>query len=351
MRLAFWRVDLGGRGPGLALRDILGRDPAPVAKARLIAHVAPDVLVLSGVDHDHADVTLNAFRDLIAAQGHVMAHTFAFASNAGLRTGLDMTGDGRTAGPDDTQGYGDFSGQKGLAILSRHPILRDHSRDFSDFLWRDLPASLSPYRPEGSMPDPARHALQRLSSTGHWDVALKMPDHRLLHLLVYQAGPPVFGGRNDRNLHRNHDETAFWSHFLDGALPMPPPDAPFVLMGGSNLDPFDGDGMHDAMRNLLAHPAIQDPQPASKGAAHAARSDADDRHIGPHAHDTVHWPQVPGPGNLRVSYILPARGVSVTNSGVFWPLPDMSEAALLGDPDNPPTRHRLVWMDIDADNL
>ncbi|MDD7971925.1 endonuclease/exonuclease/phosphatase family protein [Roseinatronobacter alkalisoli] len=333
------------------MRDILENAPAPVAKAQLIAHVAPDVLVLSGLDHDHDGVALAAFRDLIASYGHVMAHVFAFPSNAGLRTGLDMTGDGRAWGPDDTQGYGDFAGQKALAILSRFPILPEKSRDFSEFLWRDLPESLSPYAPGGSMPDPVRHGLQRLSSTGHWDVALDLPDRRHLHLLVYQAGPPVFGGRSNRNLHRNHDETAFWRHFLDGALPMPPPDAPFVLMGGSNLDPFDGDGLHDAMRGLLAHPAVQDPQPASDGARHAAQAGASSAHQGPHVHDTVDWPQVPGPGNLRVSYILPARSLKVTGAGVLWPLPGTPESTLLGDPDDPPTRHRLVWVDIDANGI
>lgn len=351
LRLAFWRVDLGGRGPGLALRDVLDTAPAPAAKAQLIAHVAPDVLVLSGLDHDHGDVTLRAFRDLIASHGHMMTHVFAFPSNAGVRTGLDMTGDGRSAGPDDTQGYGEFAGQKALAILSRFPVLPDHSRDFSEFLWRDLPENLSPYGDTGDMPDPARNALQRLSSTGHWDVALEIPDRRRLHMLVYQAGPPVFGGASDRNLHRNHDETAFWTHFLDGALPMPPPDAPFALLGGSNLDPLDGDGLQQAMQDLLAHPAVQDPRPASDGAVHAAQSDISRDHQGPHAQDTVYWPQVPGPGNLRVSYILPARGVRVTASGVFWPVPDAPEAALLGNPDAPPTRHRLVWVDIDPNSL
>ncbi|MGP9791265.1 endonuclease/exonuclease/phosphatase family protein [Roseinatronobacter sp. NSM] len=325
--------------------------PAPVTKAKLIAHVAPDVLVLSGLDHDHGDVTLRAFRDLIAAQGHMMAHVFAFPTNAGVRTGLDMTGDGRSAGPDDTQGYGDFAGQKALAILSRFPILPDHSRDFSGFLWRDLPDSLSPYADSGAMPDPVRNALQRLSSTGHWDVAVALPEQRRLHILAYQAGPPVFGGSSDRNLHRNHDETAFWTHFLDGTLPMLPPDAPFVVMGGSNLDPFDGDGMHGAMQDLLAHPAVQDPRPGSEGAVRAAQFGISRDHQGPHAHDTVDWPQVPGPGNLRVSYILPARGLRITASGVFWPVPDAPEAALLGPPDAPPTRHRLVWVDLDMDSL
>lgn len=307
----------------------------------------PDVIVLSGVDHDHDNATLRAFRDLIASYGHELPHAFAFPSNAGVRTGLDMTGDGHVAGPDDTQGYGYFAGQKALGILSRFPILPAQSRDFSGFLWRDLPDTLSPYRAAGSMPDPARDAIQRLSSTGHWDVALDIPKRGSLHLLVYQAGPPVFGGRNDRNLNRNHDETAFWHHFLDGALPMAPPARPFVLLGGSNLDPFDGDGLHDAMRALLAHPAIQDPQPASDGASAAG----DSGHRGPDALDTVHWPQVPGPGNLRVSYVLPSSGLRVTGAGVFWPAPDAPESGLLGNSDDPPTRHRLVWVDIDPENL
>lgn len=309
--------------------------------AALIAHVAPDILVLSGLDHDHDLAALQVLRGLIAGKGHYFPHLFAFASNAGLRTCLDMTGDGRSDTADDTQGYGAFRGARALAILSRYPFDAGNARDFSGFLWRDLPQARLPDMP------PEALAIQRLSSTGHWDVPVIVGPETRLHLMVYQAGPPVFGGPGNRNLLRNHDETAFWLRFLEGALPMAPPEAPFVLLGGSNLDPEDGDGMQEAMRALLAHPALQDPRPASEGGMRAA----DTGHRGPPEHDTVHWPQQSGPGNLRVSYILPSREVQVSAAGVFWPAPESPEAHLLGDAEAPPTRHRLVWVDLVRDSL
>lgn len=342
----FWRIDLGATGPGLALRDTLAGHDKPDRAARIIAHLAPDILVLSGLDHDHGGAARQALAALIAQHGHDLPHGFAYPSNAGIRTGLDMTGDGDDNSADDTQGYGLFPGQKSLAVLARFAVDEARSRDFSGFLWRDLPDSLSPYRPGGALADPTRDGLQRLSSTGHWDTALTLPDGARLHLLIWQAGPPIFGGDSPRNLYRNHDETAFWLQFLDGNLPMPPPDAPFVLIGGSNLDPHDGDGMGQVMQALLDHPALQDPSPASAGAELAAEADHSRSHRGPHRLDTVHWPQIPGPGNLRVSYILPARDLTVRDAGVFWPLPDTPEAALLGSPDDPPSRHRPVWVDI-----
>ncbi len=343
LRLVFWRIDLGARGPGYALQEVLRQGQSATAKSRVLAHLEPDILVLSGLDFDHDLHLLRAIRDMITDHGHEMRFSFAFASNAGLRTGLDMTGDGRNDTPDDTQGYGRYAGERALAILSRFPIDQPNARDFSGFLWKDLPgAQLPTLAPEA-------RAIQRLSSTGHWDVPVILGPDKRLHLLIYQAGPPVFGTDGVKNLLRNHDETAFWSAFLDRRLPMPPPEAPIVVIGGSNLDPHDGDGRHDAMRTLLAHPALQDPMPASKGAALAATDPASAAHDGPHALDTVHWPD--RPGNLRVSYILPAAELEIIRSGVFWPGPDTADAALLHPKDDLRTPHYPVWVDIDRGSV
>ncbi len=346
LRVMFWRIDLQAQGPGLALRDILARAPRPTLAAQVTAHIRPDILVLSGLDYDHGLVTLTALRDLIAEQGPRFDHIHAFPANAGQRTGLDLNGDGRRDTPDDAQGYGSFTGQKGMAVLSRLPIDTATSRDFSGFLWADLPDTQSPHAPTGPMADEEVNAVQRLSSTGHWDIVV-VTDHGPLHLLVWQSGPPAFGGAGPRNAARNHDETAFWTAFLDGRLPMTPPAAPFVLAGGSNLDPFDGDGQGGAMQTLLAHPLVQDPAPASIGASiAAARDPRSAAHSGPHALDTVNWPQERGPGNLRVSYVLPSSDLVVLGAGVFWPAPDDPLAALLGSDGTTPSRHRPVWVDI-----
>ncbi len=313
--------------------------------AKLIAHKAPDILVLSGLDHDHALVALHAFRDLIAEQGHDFRYLYAKPPNSGLLTGLAPAEPSRPTHPDDPHGYGHFRGAGGLALLSRVTIVDADAQDFATFLWQDLPDAQLPQMTAQRQP------VQRLSSTGHWNVPLDLDTGARLHLLIYQAGPPVFGPAGGWNRARNHDETAFWLAYLDHRLPMPPPEAPVVVIGGSNLDPFDGDGQHDAMRALITHPRLQDPQPESRGAVEAAWTARDQAHLGPAAQDTVHWPQDPGPGNLRVSYILPDASLTVIRSGVFWPGSDSPDATLLGDPDDPPTRHRLVWVDLDVSGL
>ncbi|MBB4209120.1 endonuclease/exonuclease/phosphatase family protein [Roseinatronobacter bogoriensis] len=343
LRLVFWRIDLGARGPGYALRDIRAGADLPALKGDIIARLAPDVLVLSGLDYDHGLVTLRAFGTMIAQRGPALPHAFAFPSNAGLRMGRDMNGDGRDDGPDDTQGYGHFSGQRALAVLSRYPVGSQSARDFSDFLWQDLPDALLPAL------DPAVLQVQRLSSTGHWDIPIQISPSQRLHLLIYQAGPPVFGGQSRRNLYRNHDETAFWLALLEGRLPMSPPDGPFVLIGGSNLDPYDGDGLHGVMRALLQSPLLQDPQPQSAGALQAAQDDFSAAHLGPHELDTVHWPRAPG--NLRVSYILPEAGIDVLSSGVLWPAADGDDAELAAALAAQGISHRPVWLDIDLRSI
>lgn len=342
LRIATFNVDLTRRGPGLLLRDLQRGDAQADALAALIAHVAPDVLLLTKFDHDHDMVALGAFSRMLALHDHPMEHRLALRPNTGWRTGRDMTGDGRSTTPDDTQGYGAFAGVAGMALLSRLPIVHDQVRDFSAFLWRDLPDAQLPRTDRGLFPDPEVFDLQRLSSVGHWDVPVLLPGGQHLRLLAFHAGPPVFGGRHDRNLNRNHDEVMFWVHYLDGALPFAPPDRAFVVLGDANLDPQDGDGRHAAIRALLAHPGLQDPRPASSGAAaHPGGPRRGDRR-----HDTVAWARDPGPGALRVDYVLPSADLTVRGAGVFWPLPGAPEHALLAPDGVEPTRHRLVWVDV-----
>lgn len=342
LRVATWNAALGRRGPGLLLRDILGgEDPQIAAAVAVIAAADADVLLLTAVDWDHDLVALAALADRLEAAGSPYPHRFAFRPNTGMQTGLDMDGDGRTGTADDAQGYGAFAGARGMALLSRLPVARDEARDFSAFLWRDLPGALLPERDGRPFPSHEVFAIQRLSTTGHWDVPLKLPDGGRLHVLAWHATPPLFGRVKGRNLRRNHDETRFWTLFLDGALPFAPPDAPFVLMGDANLDPWDGDGMGEAMQALLAHPALQDPAPRSAGAV-AAQGPLDADHRGDPALDTTHWDGPRLPGNLRVDYVLPSRTIEVLDAGVLWPLPD----APLAEAVATASRHRLVWVDI-----
>lgn len=320
IRVATFDTELQRRGPGLLLRDIQrGADPQVVAVIEVIAHTAPDILVLQGIDWDYDNQTLKALEARLAQAGQPYPHLFSARPNSGVETGLDMDGDGRLAEASDAQGYGVFTGQGGVAILSRFPILTDEIQDFSDLLWRDLPGALLPQHPDGSaFPSAEAQAMQRLSSTVHWVVPVAMPDGPPLTLLTFRATPPVFDGPEDRNGRRNHDEIAFWQHYLAGEFG-PAPTGRYVLAGNANLDPVAGQGRHDAIRSLLGGPLFQDPEPQGPVAAQ----------------DTVDWPRV---GRMRVDYVLPSPDLSVTGSGVYWPAPDQ--------PGWGASRHRLVWIDL-----
>ena len=290
-----------------------------LATRDLIAEIRPDILLLLRFDYDLEGRALAAFAAELDAAGHPMPHSFARRPNSGWATALDLDGDGRFGTPDDAQGFGRFAGEGGMAILSRLPIDEEAAQDHSSFLWRDLPGALIPQVDGAPFPSAQVFAVQRLSSTGHWQVPVVTGTGTRLTLLAWHAGPPVFGGPHARNRNRNHDETAFWLHLLNDDLPMAPPAPPFVLMGNANLDPASGDGLHRAMRDLLAHPGLQDPRPVGRrpGATAAGA-------------ETAYWPR--GPGALRVSYILPSAAMEVRDAGLIWP---SAEAT-----------HALVWVDV-----
>lgn len=181
--------------------------------------------------------------------------------------------------------------------------------------------------------------ILRLSSTGHWDVAVRTPDGPL-HVLAMHATPPVFDGPEDRNGLRNHDELRFWEKYLNGALAFETPEAPVVLLGHFNMDPVDGDGIRQGITDLLDHPRLQDPQPVSNiGTAKAEAQDgANARHRGDPGLDTADWRDDPGPGNLRVNYVLPDTRLTVLDAGLYW--------APQGENGLP--AHALVWVDVET---
>lgn len=312
------------------LRDIArGNDPQIDAVVQVIASLDADVLLLTGVDYDGGGAALQALQDRLASTNAAYPYRFAFAPNSGVQTGLDLNHDGQIGGPRDAQGYGRFAGAGAMAVLSRLPVAAAQARDFSAFLWADLPdAQLPP-----DLTTQAR-AVQRLSSTGHWDVPVLLPDGGSLHLLAFHATPPVFDGAEDRNGRRNHDETAFWLRYLAGELPYPPPDQPVIVLGDANLDAADGDGRDRALQALLHHPALQDPEP--RGTVH--RSDTDQR--GDPALDTARYD--PPVGGMRLDYILPDKRLGIIASGVMWPDTTDPLSAIL----QTASRHRPVWVDL-----
>lgn len=297
LRLAYWNTDLNRAGPGLLLRDILKGDISDVVTATdTINALNADILVLSGVDYDAGGQTLAA---LNATLNDPYPHLAALRPNTGIPTDLDLDGNGRRDEARDAQAFGRFPGEGGMAILSRLPIDHAQGVDHTALLWRDLPGNLMPALPAGAAD------VLRLSSNGHHDTALILPDGRVLHLLTWHATPPAFDGPEDRNGKRNHDETAFWLHLLNSPTAPPPP---FVLMGQANVDPAKGDGNPAAIRSLLADARVQDVLSG----------------------DTVDYG---GPlGALRVAYILPSAGLTVTASG---------HAAR---PEG--ARHHPIWVEI-----
>ncbi|RVT87371.1 endonuclease/exonuclease/phosphatase family protein [Rhodobacteraceae bacterium CCMM004] len=346
LRIATFTTELQARGPGLLLRDLLRRPPEGrvAAVVATVAAAAPDVLVLQGIDYDRGGAALAALADRLAEAGVRYPHRFALPPNAGAMTDHDLDGDGRTGTPRDAQGYGRFAGHGGMALLSRVPVDAGRAVDLSAVLWRDLPGGDMPGPGEGMSPKAA--AVQRLSSVGHWIVPLRRAGGPTFHLLTWHATPPVFDGPEDRNGRRNRDEAALWLRYLDGSLGPDPPAGPLILAGNANLDPADGEGRRDALAALLTHPRLTDPAPRSAGgtASAATQGGVNGTHRGDPAHDTADWSD-DGPGNLRVSYVLPSRDWRVVASGVLWPTDSAEAARVLGPLDSRP-RHRLVWVDL-----
>ncbi|MCX7558420.1 endonuclease/exonuclease/phosphatase family protein [Sulfitobacter sp. F26204] len=286
------------------LRDILaGTDAQINAVLAQITNARPDVIILQGIDYDMQNLALAAL-----AQEADYPHHFSAPPNAGRMTAYDMDGDGNTGGPGDAQSYGHFYGQGSMALLSKYPVLLHDVQDHSEMLWQNLPHALSPETDGLPYPSAKARAVQRLSSHGHWVIPIDHPTLGPVTILAYHAAPPVFDGPEDRNGKRNHDETAFWSHYLDGAFG-PSPEARFILMGGANLDPDRGEGRSIAMRNLLNDPRLQDPLPGQP---------------------TVTFAQT---GPMRVDYVLPSADWKVADAKVVMADPTAS-------------RHSLVWVDL-----
>ncbi len=331
LRIATYNTELARRGPGLLLQDILKGDEQVAAVVAVIEDADPDVILITDFDHDTEGHALAAFAALFGEGAYPF--TFAGPPNAGVVSGLDLDGNGRLGEARDSQGYGRFTGQGGMAVLSRLPL--GEVRDFSGFLWADLPGAIAPEVDGAPFPSAEAHAAQRLSSVAHWELPVETGAGPL-HLLAFYATTPVYDGPEDLNGRRNHDEIAFWLRLMDGDLPFPPPEGPVVVIGDANLDPADGDGRREAIRALLADPRLQDPEPSSPGGQAAANP----AHTGDPGLDTADWTD-PVPGNLRVDYVLPDAGLNVTGAGVIWPVDGPMAATV-----EAASRHRLVWVDI-----
>ncbi|HLS58312.1 MAG TPA: endonuclease/exonuclease/phosphatase family protein [Paracoccaceae bacterium] len=355
LRIAVYNAALSRDAPGLLLRDIHRQNPQTEAAAAMIRALDADILLITGFDQDLRNLALSAFvaRLREGKDGIDYPHVFSPPGNNGLASLIDLDGNGRRTGWGDGWGWGKFPGHSGMALVSRLPIDEDAARTFRLLPWEEFPGASLPEDAEGNpWPDAQARAAMRLSSRGHWDVPVILPDGSRLHLLAAYPTPPVFDGPEGRNLRRNHDEIDFWRQYLDGwaapddaGMRAAAPEAPVVVIGSLNADPADGDGLRVAVQRLLAHDRLQDPRPASAGGPAAAvrQGGVNDHHLGDPALDTADWRDEDGPGNLRVDYVLPDARLRVLAAGVVWPEPEepLAEAAETA------SAHRPVWVDLD----
>ncbi|WP_162801460.1 endonuclease/exonuclease/phosphatase family protein [Brachybacterium saurashtrense] len=362
LRVATYNVSLNRAQEGQLLTDLAtGEDPQIRAVAEIIQLNNPDVLLLNEFDHDEDARGVDLFREkYLEVSQHGKSpvfypYTYTAPVNTGVPSGLDLNRDGTVGGPDDAWGFGEFPGQYGMVVLSRHPILTDEVRTFQELRWADMPSNLLPtefYGPEIS-------PQLRLSSKSHWDVPVRVGS-RTLHVLAAHPTPPSFDGPEKRNQRRNSDEIRLWADYLSpgqrsrwivddagtrGGLAA---REQFVILGDLNADPVDGDSWPGAIDQLLDHPRVQDTAPHSEGGTEAAelQGGANAEHTGDPRLDTADFNDAPVPGNLRVDYVLPSRTLQVVSSAVYWPRQGEPGSELTGQYPFPTSDHRLVRVDL-----
>ncbi|MEM7231860.1 MAG: endonuclease/exonuclease/phosphatase family protein [Planctomycetota bacterium] len=369
VRVATFNASLTRSGSGQLISDLSsGSNPQARVIAETIQRVRPDIVLLNEFDFDEDGAALRLFQEnyLSVSQSDAepieFAESFVAPSNTGVPSGLDLDNDGRTNGPGDAYGFGFYSGQFGMALLSRYPIDSDAVRTFQNFLWKDMPGALLPDNletpGEADWYTEAELEVVRLSSKSHWDVPIQIGED-VLHVLASHPTPPVFDGAEDRNGRRNHDEIRFWADYVSadrsnyivddsGVAGGLESGARFVVLGDLNADPLDGDSVDGAVAQLLDHPLVRsDVVPRSEGGEDRAIRDrgANSRHSGESQFDTADFADT-SPGNLRVDYVLPSRTCRVDDARVFWPRFGDPLFRLAGTFPFPGSDHRLVWVDL-----
>ena len=369
-RFATFNASLNRAVAGELIQDL--STPADVqaqAVAEVIQRVRPDVLLINEFDFDAQGLAARLFQQNYLSVGHNGAkpihyrHRFVAPSNTGVPSGFDLDNNGAVGGPNDAFGFGEFPGQFGMAVYSRYPILRHKVRTFQHFRWKDMPGALLPDDPAtpavADWYSPEELAVFRLSSKSHWDLPV-LVGPEVVHTLVSHPTPPVFDGPEDRNGTRNHDEIRLWADYVrpsrggylyddDGRRGGLRPGARFVIMGDQNADPLDGDSVPGAAQQLLDNPRVNPSvTPTSPGGPEqaAAQGGANRTHRGDPAFDTADFLDVPGPGNLRVDYVLASRNLRILDGAVFWPLSSDPLFRLVGTFPFPTSDHRLVWVDV-----
>jgi myo-inositol-hexaphosphate 3-phosphohydrolase/phosphodiesterase/alkaline phosphatase D-like protein len=384
IRFSQFNASLNRSSFGQLVTDLSTPDNAQAkAVAEIIQRAKPDVLVINEFDYFDPDplepVRLLQENYLSVSQNGAAPVEYPYVyiapSNTGIATGFDLNNNGAavtTPGEagygDDSFGFGNFPGQFGMLLLSKHPIDTKNVRTFQNFLWKDMPGSLLPTiaLPGSDTPwySEEEQAILRLSSKSHWDVPI-IVNGQTIHALVSHPTPPTFDGAEDRNGKRNFDEIRFWADYVtpgqgdyiyddegnQGALA---DGSRFVIMGDQNADPFDGDSFNNAIRQLLLNPDINtNVTPFSLGGPQQAQLQgrANLNHRGNPAFDTADFADG-APGNLRVDYVLPSIDLKISDAAVFWPENTDPLFPLVGTFNSnlpggfPSSDHRLIWVDL-----
>jgi 3-phytase len=386
LRFATFNASVNRNADGQLLQELSnGEDPQLRNVAEIIQRARPDVLLINEFDFvpDQQAARLFQRNYLSVSQNGARPirfdYRFVEPSNTGIASGKDLDNNGQVVTQpgsglygNDSFGFGEFPGKFGMAVYSRLPIDYRHARTFQHFLWKDMPDALLPDDPATPAPadwySPDELAIFRLSSKSHWDIPIKTGHRERVHFLVSHPTPPVFDGLEDRNGKRNHDEIRFWADYVSpgkgryiyddeghrGGLRH---GEHFVIAGDQNADPFDGDSVNFAIRQLLEHPRINTSKtPTSAGGPEQAalQGGINNSHVGNPAFDTADFADG-APGNLRADYVLPDRRIKIRDSFVFWPLSSDPLFRLVGTfnpallPDGngfPSSDHRLVAVDL-----
>jgi hypothetical protein len=195
-------MELARDGPGFSCATSLPMRPTSRCGAAVIARLSPDVVLLTGFDYDLQGHALAAWRTGSRRRARPIRIASRMPPNSGLATGRDMDGDGRAGTPRDAQGYGEFAGQGGMALLSRLSVDAGESRDHLGLPLARSAGGASGARRAARMA-PSRPAAVLGRALGRRADPARRAAHAALGLARDAAGLRRTRGRNAR---RNHDE-------------------------------------------------------------------------------------------------------------------------------------------------
>lgn len=316
------------------------------APARAVAKTAqaadPDVLVLTGVTFDAQEQIAQNLRERYLAVGQDglsgidYPYIFTAETNSGEESGVDLDGDGMIGGPHDVIGAGEFPGQHGMVVFSKHPIADSEVRTFQDFRWDRLPDNSMPERFSA-----LERSTLRLQETSFWDVPVAVGDnedhiHVLATAVALDSESAIDPGRTADIRRVVADYAAGEAWYLtddDGGTGALHPSEPFVITG----IPAAVDDSQDGVEQLSTAYAIKDPEPsATSEAVDSTLKDAD-------AAATL---TEDGEPVARTSVVLPSSALTVEGSGVFWPAEGEVGYDVVDPASSLGLSSRLVWADL-----